>query len=614
MADLATLQIELHGDKQILSSLDKIERKAKEVKKTATSALDFDKKNTATAKMLKHQKQIDKVAQSYKEADAKAQAYWADIRKSASKVEQDLKKLRQANISAFDREDLRLYKKELGSTETALRKLKGKIPDREFDRLQREISDSRRALNRHTDAVRKATRGMSKMKGAMTGVFAGAATAAGIGYAIKRMLDYADAIGKAADKLGMSTDALQEFQYAANLSGVETSKLDKGLEAFTKRLGEAKQGTGALTGYLKKYNSELLTSIKNADSTEDALKLIADEMGNMETASSKAALGAAAFSKSAGVQMVNMLGKGSDALKDMRKEAKDAGAVLDEQLIRQAEKTNDSLALTAQILKTDFAAAIVALTPTILRLADGFGDMAKALGDFIAKMLPMQLKPMAELERSITAINNRIMELQKKQLNPRGRLDQMGLYSSEIKDLEEELSDLLKQYAIAEEQYNAFQKALKSGTGVVDDNTESVKDNTKSVHNWISAAQMAQDELTKSFDKWDKHTRSTRAEQQAIQDYHIKLLKTTKDTTDKVVEDQQKAADEIDQLWSDTVSDIRREFSTTLYAPLNLSLEDWDCDTICDTDQRQSGKNIDGYSSNNFIRQDDTEVQTACAA
>lgn len=613
MPDLATLQIELHGDKQILSSLDKIEKKAKEVKKTATSALDIDKQNTATSKMIKHQKQIDKIAQSYKEADAKAQAYWADIRKSASKVEQDLKKLRQANISAFDREDMRLYRKELGSTESSLRRLKGKIPDREFDRLQREISESRRALNRHTDAVKKASTGMSKLRGAMTGLFAAGATAAGIGYAIKRMLDYADAIGKTADRIGVATSSLQEYRYAANLSGVETSKLDKGLEAFTKRLGEAKQGTGALNSYLKKYNEELLTSIKNANNTEDALKLIADEMGNMETASDKAALGAAAFSRSAGVEMVNMLKKGSKGLEEMSQQAKDAGAVLDEQLIRQAEKTNDSLALTAQILKTDFAAAIVALTPTILRLADGFGDMAKALGDFIAKMLPMQLKPMAELERSITAINNRIMELQKKQLNPRGRLDQMGLYSSEIKDLEEELSDLLKQYAIAEEQYNAFQRALESGSGVIDNNTESVKDNTKSVHNWISAAQMAQDELTKSIGRWDKHTRSTRAEQQAIQDYHIKLLKTTKDTTDKVIEEAERTSDEIDQLWQHTLQNINDQFATNLYEPLTLSLEDWD-DTVCTKDKSDRRLDTDRQGSHNDQRQDGQPLQAPLAA
>ena len=58
------------------------------------------------------------------------------------------------------------------------------------------------------------------------------AGAAGLGVIVKKNLEFADAIGKTADRIGIATDALQKYRYIAERSGVETSSLDKGLEAL----------------------------------------------------------------------------------------------------------------------------------------------------------------------------------------------------------------------------------------------------------------------------------------------------------------------------------------------------------------------------------------------
>ena len=127
------------------------------------------KKAASSGKMNQARREIDKVAKSYQYADAAAQEYWNNIRKNASKVQSDLKKLRQANIAAFDKEDLRLYRKELGSTETALRRLRGKIPDEQFNRLQHEISQSRREMDRLQKSSRSSIGVFSKLRTAAMG-------------------------------------------------------------------------------------------------------------------------------------------------------------------------------------------------------------------------------------------------------------------------------------------------------------------------------------------------------------------------------------------------------------------------------------------------------------
>ena len=124
------------------------------------------------------------------------------------------------------------------------------------------------------------------------------AGSAGLGALVKSSLNAADKIGKVSDAIGITTSTLQEYRYAADLSGVSTQSLDKSIMGFSKRMGEAKAGTGSLSEYLKKTNSALLEQVAAASSTDAALKLIFDAMGNTADASDRAALAAAAFGRS----------------------------------------------------------------------------------------------------------------------------------------------------------------------------------------------------------------------------------------------------------------------------------------------------------------------------
>ncbi len=61
---------------------------------------------------------------------------------------------------------------------------------------------------------------------------------------LRRAIDFADEIAKTADRIGIATDALQELRFATDLAGVSQANLDSALEAFSKRLGETRAGTG----------------------------------------------------------------------------------------------------------------------------------------------------------------------------------------------------------------------------------------------------------------------------------------------------------------------------------------------------------------------------------
>lgn len=220
-------------------------------------------------------------------------------------------------------------------------------------------------------ATQMVTSAWSIAAGAITMVSAGAL----VGF-IKSSISAADAIAKTADRVGVSTGALQEYRYAASISGIETEKMDTSLEKFTRTLGETRHGTGALTSFLKKYDEQLLSNVKSSKSTDEALNLIFDAMGKTASEADRAALAAAAFGR-AGVDMTSMVQDGAEGLNKMRQEARDLGIVIDERLIRNAEIANDRFDTLGWVIKNKAIAALLEFTPEIIKVTESLIDVAR---------------------------------------------------------------------------------------------------------------------------------------------------------------------------------------------------------------------------------------------
>lgn len=186
---------------------------------------------------------------------------------------------------------------------------------------------------------------------------------------IQESIAAADKIGKMSDALGLTTDQFQEYAHAADLAGVNQSQFTSNMTAFVKRVGEARSETGPLVSFLKKYDSELLVAIQRTTSQEQALGLIANAIQNAATATDRAAIANAAFSR-AGVAMVNMLDDGEAGLNKYREQAQALGIVMDEAMIRNAESANDKLTILTKSLSIKATKAVVDYSREIGNLAD----------------------------------------------------------------------------------------------------------------------------------------------------------------------------------------------------------------------------------------------------
>jgi len=154
-----------------------------------------------------------------------------------------------------------------------------------------------------------------------------------------------DDVAKTSSKIGIAVGPFQELRYAAERSGVSTQKFDSSLERFVKRIGEARQGTGAAR---KAYDELGLSAADLAKLTpEKSLGVVADRLASVENQSQRVALAAQIFGRE-GVGMINMLKDGSAGLKELRADARLTGYALSKQAAKDAEKFKDSL-LNAQL-------------------------------------------------------------------------------------------------------------------------------------------------------------------------------------------------------------------------------------------------------------------------
>lgn len=245
-----------------------------------------------------------------------------------------------------------------------------------------------RAAAAQTSASSKA---MSSALGAAKGAFAGLAGVLSVDFLVDQTLkafDYADAIVDLSDRTGASTKSIQEFRYAAQLSGSSIESADAAMQKFAKNLGGAQAGNKALRDTFK----ELGVAIDQG--TDPALRQLMDGIAKLPTVAMRQAKATELMGKSAG-DLTALLGQGSAGFDTLAQAANAYGIVLDDGILRNAGQVNDKLDTMKMILNAQMAGAIVQNADALVALANGFMAAAGAAANFFAQMNVSKLMSVA---------------------------------------------------------------------------------------------------------------------------------------------------------------------------------------------------------------------------
>jgi hypothetical protein len=181
----------------------------------------------------------------------------------------------------------------------------------------------------------------TKLKGAVE-LFAGGVVANAVKGFISEQIDLGSKINDTADRLGVGTDALQAFQFAAGLSGVEAEGAATALGFLNKNIGGALDGNQELA----KTFTGLGVEIKGADGKVrelgDVIPEIADAFSKMGSDQERTAKAMQIFGRS-GASLLPLLKGGSKGLKELDAEFKRLGGGLTKDFIEQADKAGDEI-------------------------------------------------------------------------------------------------------------------------------------------------------------------------------------------------------------------------------------------------------------------------------
>jgi phage host-nuclease inhibitor protein Gam len=196
----------------------------------------------------------------------------------------------------------------------------------------------------------------------------------------KAALQYADNIGKMAQKVGMTTEELSKLNYAAKLSDVSLSELQVGVQQLSKNMEAGSDGLEAL-------GIRATDASGNLRSTNEVMLEVAEAFAGMEDGAGKTAIAMNIFGRS-GAQLIPMLNSGRRGLKDMGEEAQRLNRVISDDAAKSAERFNDNMTRLSEAMDGLVKEIIDPVIPTLIELTEKLLELIKAgspLREFITK-------------------------------------------------------------------------------------------------------------------------------------------------------------------------------------------------------------------------------------
>jgi len=198
-------------------------------------------------------------------------------------------------------------------------------------------------------------------------------------------LDAADATGKLAQKLGLTTDALSEYQYTAKFAAVSNGELNAGLSALVRRLSNFQRtGGGAAKTAFQELGISAEYARKHFTDTDTAFKEILKRLEKMPDGFRKTAIAQDIFSKSAS----SIMRITSSDLQKFSEEAKKIGISISQSTYEMAAAYHDEMdRVEARFtglgyrIANDLLPSITKIATEMTKILDGESKYNKTISD-----------------------------------------------------------------------------------------------------------------------------------------------------------------------------------------------------------------------------------------
>jgi len=265
-------------------------------------------------------------------------------------------------------------------------------------RIQQTLSGlGRRAgLDRLAGAARRVGSAMGGVVGqaralgerflVMGGLAAGAVW--GVERLVSGVTDVGTAVQESAERLGVGTTWLQEWQFAGRQFGVQNDALVDGLKELGLRADEFVMTAGGPAaeafGRLGIGIDELR---KTGGRTEALFDLVRDRLGRVQNMAARQRIFDEIFGGQGGEQMVAMLGATREELDALIRLGRENGGILDEEAIEQSREYNREMGNLRQSLFGIQTTVVGELLPAIVEWIERMRELASANREAISERI-----------------------------------------------------------------------------------------------------------------------------------------------------------------------------------------------------------------------------------
>jgi len=194
--------------------------------------------------------------------------------------------------------------------------------------LKKSVKDTEKTTNSFTDTVKKTG-------AALLAAFAARKIISGIRNLINNLTETADRLLDLKDITGLSTDALQEYEYIAKIAGVNTEAIASAAQNLTNRFQHLYRESSPISRAFREMGIEAHTANGELRATDEIMDDALVALAEMTNQTERNALAAQIFGGS-WKELAPILAMGKDGIEDLRKEAHDMGIVMEEDALQKA--------------------------------------------------------------------------------------------------------------------------------------------------------------------------------------------------------------------------------------------------------------------------------------
>ena len=359
-----------------------------------------------------------KVAQSYEEADAAAQAYNNQLQKNtkpikktiseSAKLKQEMGRLEKLDFENISPKQFKKTGSAIESLSTSMNRMyrQGKISLEQYNKLDARLGTLQGSYDEYTREVNKSTSSNKKnltilgdlwksfdkgtgailrqvqLWGLLSAVLIGVQAAyAALGVVATRA---GVTLRENAHQLNMNVQALQELQFAATSVGVSVQDLRDGLGEMSTSIVDAVKGQKAAKEAFEDLDISISTLINKGNDTNAMFDKVISRLENVDSATKRLSIARDIFGETAGRQALKFINR----MEEARNVVDQFHGSLSDDLARSAAEVWNKIRLIWTALKGQFIKAAAEATDTIGGLADEILRAAKQGNVFKGTLIP----------------------------------------------------------------------------------------------------------------------------------------------------------------------------------------------------------------------------------